>query len=859
MSTAKPLLDLLAEQEVIQEKLRQEVLRVDALDHVRRCEELEEKLAESKQALDALSGEKKQLAAENGQLKQALVSQAWARKKEDVSNAANQTHRRYKGMNDAHTAQLAALEHKYRDKINALQKELEKSRLQDTAALEAQLAECRKALDALLQRQRQVLNDAGARTFSEINRNYRQVEQEPLSEQEIKRMASRNNMELRLGGRVANILGLLLIVIGVVVGLQYTYTRLLTSPALKSAAAYLLGLLFLAGGELLGRKRRSAFSLGLTAGGVGILFAATAVSFFVLEVLGLYAAFGMCVLIAASALLLSLRDNSQVIANFALIGGFLPVSAVSAGGPVLLVLMVYLLMLNFFTLLLSARRDWRLVKFISLFFSTVTTAWIISTGGGGPALNLCYACVSFAIYMFIAILYPIRTGTAMDGGSFGVVVVNALANCAFVFGVLLDSGLDRWLGLAALCLGAFYYAFSHFLVKKLTNSPLPGLFLASALVFAVLVVPLQLDARWLDMGWLFEAAALIVVGMALREKWYIRIGGAAYGLSMLAFVLFERYAISGYFLMKFTAIVAASVFILGAGLWLNRGTEGYLYTGPGRYLRYFKHYLTVLAYSYLIYLSGQALRSAKPYNSSWDRSVLAALVSAGYAWALSALKKLRDTFTDGLSTALFVLAALLGFALNMFDYRYIDSALPLVPAFLLLNIAAVFAVFRCVTLSVRRGADPRMGPLVLFSYLLALILQALVLQARLSVSDMLLSFVLICAALLYILHGFLRQSSYTRRAGLGLAVAAVFKFFVVDLYFLSTGQRILSYFVLGAVLIGISFVYQHFARRVFELEGVTMRGISLQDPPLKKEEEAPASPKPESDAKGPEYEDQNRS
>jgi len=45
-------------------------------------------------------------------------------------------------------------------------------------------------------------------------------------------------------------------------------------------------------------------------------------------------------------------------------------------------------------------------------------------------------------------------------------------------------------------------------------------------------------------------------------------------------------------------------------------------------------------------------------------------------------------------------------------------------------------------------------------------------------------------------------------------LAAVAKLFLLDLTGLTQLQRIISYFVLGGVLVGISFVYQYFNRQL---------------------------------------------
>ena len=62
------------------------------------------------------------------------------------------------------------------------------------------------------------------------------------------------------------------------------------------------------------------------------------------------------------------------------------------------------------------------------------------------------------------------------------------------------------------------------------------------------------------------------------------------------------------------------------------------------------------------------------------------------------------------------------------------------------------------------------------------------------------------AALLVL--GFWRRSAFLRWQALVLLSAAIVKVFVVDVSQLSQGYRVLSFLVLGALLLAISFAYQ---------------------------------------------------
>jgi hypothetical protein len=110
-------------------------------------------------------------------------------------------------------------------------------------------------------------------------------------------------------------------------------------------------------------------------------------------------------------------------------------------------------------------------------------------------------------------------------------------------------------------------------------------------------------------------------------------------------------------------------------------------------------------------------------------------------------------------------------------------------------------------------------PLSVSGYSVAVLTQNLIVQFGLSFSSAAISIIYVLTALAWIVYGFRRRYAFIRRFGLGLAVLAVIKLFLIDLASLTQGYQIVSYFSLGITLIAISFVYQYFSRRLEIKEG----------------------------------------
>ncbi|MCL1866590.1 MAG: DUF2339 domain-containing protein, partial [Oscillospiraceae bacterium] len=165
---------------------------------------------------------------------------------------------------------------------------------------------------------------------AQIKDEYQAFRDEGISEQEIRNIAGQNKLERFLGLNVINKIGIGLIILGVIFASQYTYNMI--GDKMKSLLIFVLGGLMIGAGEFLGRKsvnkNANVFSLGVIAGGVAVNYIALSVSYFTFNLFEPHIAAIICAGITAGAFFLSIRHNSQVIATFSIIGGFLPIFSI---------------------------------------------------------------------------------------------------------------------------------------------------------------------------------------------------------------------------------------------------------------------------------------------------------------------------------------------------------------------------------------------------------------------------------------------------------------------------------------------------------------------------------------------------
>jgi hypothetical protein len=138
----------------------------------------------------------------------------------------------------------------------------------------------------------------------------------------------------------------------------------------------------------------------------------------------------------------------------------------------------------------------------------------------------------------------------------------------------------------------------------------------------------------------------------------------------------------------------------------------------------------------------------------------------------------------------------------------------------LLSVLSLLDVMKIVIIERKKGIE--WLPLIVSGYFVILLSQNLIAQFNLNFSSAVISIIYALAALAWIIFGFVRRFVFIRRFGLALAIFAVVKLFIIDLAGLAQGYRIVSYFALGISLIGISFVYQYFSKRLELKEGMSI-------------------------------------
>lgn len=658
---------------------------------------------------------------------------------------------------------------------------------------------------------------------------------EELSEEIIQKRIRQNNLEFKIGLNLINKIGILLILIGVATAFKYTYSYFFNAH-IKGIAAFLTGVLFLAGGEWFARKEKSIFAQGLTGGGIAILYYSVFSSYFMLKIINLEVSLLLSILVTLAAFVLSIRYSSKTICSFALVGGFLPffsyVFSYGLNESGTYIAMGYLFLLNLLTLLISLNKKWIPVNYIS-FILNVPTWVFLAFNVSSQGIAILYSIITFSMYLTITLAYPFRHKVSLKALDMILLGLNTSCSCLIIYVLFEKAGLKDYRGLLALVICLVYLGLGQFAKSYLeTEKGTRTLFFVTALAFAILIIPFQFGIRWLAMGWLAEGVLLAVYGYRSKSK-FLEVGGwIIFLLCIVTFYFVDCLEISmlffrtrvPFFQLRYLAIMTGIGVVLY--VYLRDLAESSLnkYGTRNVLILLYKYFAVFNLWIFFAYngnyfynkLVGEQIKLAFRLDDFYS-AVTFSLATIAAAYIMTHAPYLADRMVKGFAIFLYLLADLVCITTNLTVPVY--STHSGLQHYFALTVLAVFNVFvflnlRSIVLQVVRKGKLNLEayPVLLSIYLLGVITGVLIVQFRLGGVNLLFSLLYIAAAFLFIIYGFKRKYMMMRRLGLGLSVLSTGKLFLYDLAFLNTEGKIVSYFAFGLVLIGISFLYQHFKK-----------------------------------------------
>lgn len=423
-------------------------------------------------------------------------------------------------------------------------------------------------------------------------------------------------MELIIGRTLLNRVGAVILLLAVAFFIKYSFDKGWISPTLRVAVGAVVGLGLIAGGELARRRRMEAFCIGIIGAGVVILYFSAYAAHHFYHLVAQGTAFGLFVGVTILSTSVSVHGRLLPVAILSLVGGFWTPLALSTGSNQQVVLLTYLLILDFGFLLSAAMRRWDVLRGL---------CWIGTAAlFGGWAVRyyqptamwptLCFLCGFYVLFHAEVVWSVIRR--RIVHGIVGATVIHA-NNAAFFAAVYFAAHeqLHGWMGVFCVGTASLQFALGRCLSGDgdAVTRARQTLYLDGATMLAF-AVPLQFD-RWLvSLSWAVQAIATAWF-CRRHTEWWLR--------------------------LKTAGVFTAAIFHL---LWFDladpRLGEAILHVGA-----WFTNWLIllVLAMGVCAYAAAGLLRLRRE-APSFDRALSAQLVAAGCVLMLGIWAKEYDRY-----------------------------------------------------------------------------------------------------------------------------------------------------------------------------------------------------------------------
>ena len=366
-----------------------------------------------------------------------------------------------------------------------------------------------------------------------------------------RRASATGDLEGTIGKLWLNRVGIAAILIGVAYFLKYAFDIGLIGAAARIIIGLIAGTAIVVWSELFRARGYATFSWSLKAVGIGTLYLSLWAAFQVYRLVPVGLAFGAMVVITGITAVLALMQDAEVLAAFALVGGFATPLLLSTGQNAEPTLFSYIALLDAAALVMVIYKPWRRLL-IGSFLGTATVygAWFFEYYTATQRdTTVFFTLLLFAIFAAVPLVTPL-TPSRWHKGASATLTFLPLANAAGTFVALLaiydfDYATLAWYAVA---LGAVYVALSMFFRRRSGSDPtvvelLNLVYMAVAVGFLTIAIPLKLESHWITIGWLVESAALLAISIRTRTAFLLYFSSLTLLLAVVRLLLFDNFRV----------------------------------------------------------------------------------------------------------------------------------------------------------------------------------------------------------------------------------------------------------------------------------------------------------------------------
>jgi uncharacterized membrane protein len=412
--------------------------------------------------------------------------------------------------------------------------------------------------------------------------------------------ADEDALEGKIGKLWLNRIGIFAILIGVSYFIKYAFDNGWIGPSGKIALGLVAGIGLVLWSESFRHKGYAAFSYSLKAVGIGTMYLSLWGAYQVYHLVPSAAAFVAMIVVTGSTIALALSQDAEILAAFAMVGGFGTPVLLSTGENHEVVLFCYVALLDAAILGMVAFKPWRRLLVGSFSGTAILYAgWFAEyyTKNQRP-LTVFFTLIFAAIFAAIPLLTPLTKSRWFAGFSITLTLL-PLVNAGALFLCLFAMYEEEKASLTwyALILAAVYLVLSSLFKKRAGSDPnivrtINLLHVAIAIAFITIAIPLKLSEHWITIGWLVESAVLLLVAVRTKADFLRWFAGTTLALGIVRLVAFDNFNVQTLIFNARFATYLVAIAILGG---IVAAGERYATEGEMPFVRFAGVCLNVLA------------------------------------------------------------------------------------------------------------------------------------------------------------------------------------------------------------------------------------------------------------------------
>lgn len=773
--------------------------------------------------IEELKFEKEKLLEENIGLKISLKEQMINEKIAILNASKNKIDMYFNDSEMKDLNKLGILETLAKGKLNKIKIITEKELIEEKEVIFSKVQGLEQELNQRIKIRKEKLNKEKENIIYEMKKEYDELKKEGITEEVLNKKRKYNDIEVKIGLNWINKIGIMMLLLAMATVMKYTYSEWF-NDYMKGISGLALGGFLLGIGEWMNRKNKNIFALGMSGGGIGILYLSVFSSYFILKIINMQISILLSILITVLSLTLSQRYKSMTICGISLIGGYLPffsyVFFEGISGTQIYIAMLYLIVLNLLVLGIGLKRRWIYINYLS-FILNVPCFIYLGYESSNQIVGICYGITTFIMYLLITLIYPIKEKVSLKKVDIILLGLNTVINCLFVYDLFEIAEFDEYKGILAFIYALVYFILAEFIKKRASQEKSTQiLFYITAMTFSVLMIPIQFGMKWALLGWLIESILIIYYTVKTNDE-KMEIGGwVILGLCILEFIMedFIGYWGNDYFTLKYTLITISIIYIFTIYAKKLSDKELFKYTNKGKLLTYYKYFTIINTWIYLIRITETYYKYIQIQNNKeFYFMILVSMITAGFAYGISKIKIIQDKVVKTTYICQYIIVDIIGFGMNFSNIEQSsDKAVPIM-ILILYNILVFFSIKELILKFIKeKGFSLEIYPIAMALYVLGSSTALIINQLNLSNINLTMSILFIAMSFIYIIYGFRKRFVILRRFGLGLSIFSTGKLFIFDLAFLDTLGKIAAYFCFGIVLMGISYIYHKLTRSAEE-------------------------------------------